>query len=152
VVDVALATHGAILLVLHLEHDGEDLHPGLVLLHVDVVAFGSLDVIGVLVEVDVSEGRGTPLVELGLAVLLERLAHHLGGKANALVAQAFDLVIAVSDGLVPVLERLFHLLLDLRDGILPLKGRAFELPIKGNELLFCLGRRRRHREPLLRVE
>ena len=85
-------------------------------------------------------------------MLLERLAHHLRGESDPLVAQTLDLVVAVADDLLLVLDRLVHLLLDLRDGVLPLEGGGLELASKRNHLLFCLARRVCHGKLLLSVE
>ena len=62
------------------------------------------------------ERGGAQPVELGLAVLLQRLADHLGGQPRLHVLEALDRVVAVLDlRLVLVLERgLGELLLQLR--------------------------------------
>src|SRR3990167_1060145 len=67
-----------IALVLHLEHDGNDL--GAVLIHVakDVVALAAGAGVVVLLKMRPLKGCRADAVELNLAVLLQRLAHHLG--------------------------------------------------------------------------
>ena len=97
---VFVVTGGGLLLGLHLEHDGEHLGAALVDLAIDEVALRTAHHLVVLVEVGVAEGRGTPAVELVFAVLLKRLADELGGKTNALVAQAGDLVLLIAELLV----------------------------------------------------
>ncbi len=90
-----------IVLVFHLEHDGNDLVSVLVALTENEVALGAAARVVVLLKVGIGEGRHAQAVELGLAVLLERLAHHLGGEARLHVAQALDLFVLVAqDGLV----------------------------------------------------
>ena len=90
-----------VVLVFHLEHDGDDLVAVLIALAEDEVALGAAARIVVLLKVCVGEGRHAQAVELGLAVLFERLAHHLGGKARLHVAQTLDLLVLIAqDGLV----------------------------------------------------
>ena len=101
---VALVVRGLFFLVLHLEHDRDDLVAIGIELAEYVVALGALDVGCVLLEVRVLEGRRAELVELDLAVLLERLAEHLGVEAGAHVAHALYLAFAVCDDRVLDLE------------------------------------------------
>ncbi len=90
-----------VVLVFHLEHDGDDLVSVLVALTENEVALGAAARVVILLKIGVGEGRHAQAVELGLAVLFERLAHHLGGKARLHVAQALDLFVLVAqDGLV----------------------------------------------------
>ena len=106
-----------VVLVLHLEHDGDDLG-AVALLAEDEVALAALARVVVLLKVRIGERRHTQAVELRLAVLLERLAHHLGGKANLHVAQAFDLLVLVADELVARLLGLLELEGVARRGLL----------------------------------
>ena len=106
---VALVVRGLFLFVFHLEHDRDDLVAVGIELAEDVVALGALDVGGVLLEVRVLEGRRAELVELDLAVLLERLAEHLGVEAGAHVAHALYLAFAVRDDRVLDPELLLEL-------------------------------------------
>ena len=91
---------GVVGLVLHLEHDGDDLVALLVEVAEDEVALGALHHLVVLLEVGAREGRRAQAVELDLAVLFQRLAEHLRGKARPHVLDALDLPLAVGDELV----------------------------------------------------
>eukprot|EP01022_Parablepharisma_sp_SALTPOND_P009847 TRINITY_DN14066_c0_g1_i1.p1 TRINITY_DN14066_c0_g1~~TRINITY_DN14066_c0_g1_i1.p1 ORF type:complete len:1308 (-),score=476.92 TRINITY_DN14066_c0_g1_i1:655-4578(-) len=98
---------GLVVLVLHLEHDGDDLGIGLIAIAEDVVALAAAAGIVVLLEIRAREGHGADAVELDLAVLLQGLADHLGGQARLQVLETFDGIIAVLElGLVLVLQRL----------------------------------------------
>ncbi len=98
-----------VVLVLHLEHDGDDLVTGLVALAEDEVAIGAVGSVVVLLEVGMRERRGAQLIELSLAVLLEGLAHHLGGQAGLHVAQTLDLLVLVADEVLSALTGLLDL-------------------------------------------
>ena len=82
---LVLGSRGVVL-VLHLEHDRDDLVPGLIALAEDEVALGAVGSVVVLLEVGMRERRSAQLIELSLAVLLEGLAHHLGGEARLHIA------------------------------------------------------------------
>ena len=97
---VGLSMGGVVGLVLHLKHDGDDLVALLVEVAEDEVALGALHHLVVLLEVGAREGRRAQAVELDLAVLLQRLAEHLRGKARPHVLDALDLPLAVGDELV----------------------------------------------------
>ena len=91
---------GLVVLVFHLEHNRNDLVAARVALAEDKVALGALGRIVILLEVRVRKCRHAQTVKLGLAVLFERLAHHLGGQADLHVLQALDLFILVANQLV----------------------------------------------------
>ena len=95
-----------VVLVLHLEHDRDDLVTGVIALAEDEVALGTVGGVVVLLKVGMRERRGTQLIELGLAVLLEGLAHHLGGEARLHIAQALDLLVLVADEVLSALAGL----------------------------------------------
>ncbi len=92
-----------VVLILHLEHDRDDLVTGLIALAEDEVALGAVGGVVVLLEVGMRERRGTQLIELSLAVLLEGLAHHLGGKAHLHIAQALDFLVLIADEVLSAL-------------------------------------------------
>src|ERR1019366_8764195 len=69
---------GAIIFVLHLEHNRDNLRPSLIRVTKDVVALTSCSCIVVLLEVCPWKCRRSNSVELGFAVLLKGLANHLG--------------------------------------------------------------------------
>ena len=91
---------GLVVLVFHLEHDRNDLVAALVTLAEDKVALGTLGCIVILLEIRVGKRRHAQAVKLGLAVLLERLAHHLGGQADLHVLKALNLFILVANQLL----------------------------------------------------
>ena len=93
VVLVALAACGRrrLLLVLHLEHDGEQLVAVFVVIAEDEVSLGATHGLVVLFKEGPRVGLHADAVELVLAMMLKRLAHQLGGEAHAIVTQALDL-------------------------------------------------------------
>ena len=91
---------GLIVLVFHLEHNRNDLVAARVALAEDEVAFGALGRIVVLLKIRVGKRRHTQAIELSLAVLLERLAHHLGRQAHLHVLQALNLFVLIANELV----------------------------------------------------
>ena len=97
-------------LVFHLEHDGDDLVALVVRLAEHEVALRAVDHVVVLLEVRLREGGGAHLVELDLAVLLERLAYHLGRKARLHLFVTGDFLFLVSDELVFCAELRRHFL------------------------------------------
>ena len=107
---VFVLVRAVVALVFHLEHDGDDLVALVVRLPEHKVALRAVDHVVVLLEVRLREGGGAHLVELDLAVLLERLAHHLGGKAGLHLLVAGDFLFLVSDELVFCAELRRHLL------------------------------------------
>ena len=107
---------GIVALVLHFEHDRDDLGAGLVRIAEDVVALAAAARVVVLLEIRPGKGGGPDAVEFGFAVLLQRFADHLGRQARLHVPQALDGFIAVPElRLVFFPERLLgELLLQLR--------------------------------------
>ena len=91
---------GLVVLVFHLEHNRNDLVAARVALAEDKVALGALGRIVILLEVRVRKRRHAQTVKLGLAVLLKRLAHHLGGQTNLHFLKALNLFVLVADQLV----------------------------------------------------
>ena len=91
---------GLVVLVFHLEHNRNDLVTACVALAEDKVALGALGRIVILLEVRVRKRRHAQTVELGLAVLLERLAHHLGGQADLHVLKALNLFVLVANQVI----------------------------------------------------
>ena len=89
-----------VVLVFHLEHNRNDLVAARVALAEDKVALGTLGRIVILLEVRVRKRRHAQTVKLGLTVLLERLAHHLGGQADLHVLKALDLFILVANQVI----------------------------------------------------
>ena len=89
-----------VVLVFHLEHNRNDLVAARVALAEDKVALATLGRIVILLEVRVRKRRHAQTVKLGLAVLLERLAHHLGGQADLHVLKALDLFILVANQVI----------------------------------------------------
>ena len=81
-------------LVLHLEHDGDELNTFWICFPEDKVALtsGFADLV-VFLEICIRESRHTEAVELVLAVLLKALADHLGRLAGLHVLIVIDLVI-----------------------------------------------------------
>ena len=149
VVLVPLAVGGVVILVLHVEHDGDHLHAGVVQLAEDVVALGTVHHVVVLVELRLGEGHHAHAVELHLAVLLEGLSDELYREAAALVAQAVDLILLVADGLVLVAELLGHLLAELRLHLVALELGGRDLALEGHDLLALLAGSLAHRKGLL---
>ena len=84
---------GLVHLVLHLEHDGDDLHTVLIGFPIDIVAFTSGPGVVVFLEIRILESRRAELVELDLAVLLERLTDHLRGHFRLQIFIVCDLLI-----------------------------------------------------------
>ena len=113
---VLVLCRGPIALVLHLEHDRDDLGASLIRVAKDVVALAASPRVVVLLEIRPRKGRRANPVELGLAVLFQGLADHLGRQASLHVPEALDRVITILDlRFVLVLERLLgELLLKLR--------------------------------------
>lgn len=74
---VSFAIHRIVCLVLHLEHDGDDLVALFIKIAEDEIALGAFDHFVVFLEIGMWEGGGAQTVELDLAVLLEALAEHL---------------------------------------------------------------------------
>lgn len=91
---------GFVVLVFHLEHNRNDLVAARIALAEDKVALGALGRIVIFLEVRVRKRRHTQTVKLGLAVLFERLAHHLGGQADLHVLKALDLFILVANQVI----------------------------------------------------
>ena len=98
-----------VVLVFHLEHDRDDLVAVLVALAEDEVALGALGRVVVLLKVRIGKRRHAQAVELGLAMLLQGLAHHLGREARLHIAQALDLLVLKADYLCVGLAGLFQL-------------------------------------------
>ena len=99
---------GAVVLIFHLKHDGDDLGAWLVQVAKNVVALAAGPGVVVFLKISAWKRCGANTVELRLAVLLQRLAHHLGGQARLHVAQALYRIIAVFDlRLVLVFEGFF---------------------------------------------
>ena len=95
----------------------------------DVVALAAGPRVVVLLEIGPRKCRRSNAVELGLAVLLEGFANHLGRQARLHVPEALDRVIAILDlRLVLVLERFL--------GELLLKLRSLEAALQFVALLF----------------
>ena len=97
---VFMLGRGLVVLVFHLEHNRNDLVAARVALAEDKVTLGALGRIVILLEVRVRKRRHAQTVKLGLAVLLERLAHHLGGQADLHFLKALNLFVLVADQLV----------------------------------------------------
>ena len=123
-------------LVFHLEHDGDDLVTLVVGLSKHEVALRAVHHVVVLLEVCLREGGGAHLVELDLAVLLERLAHHLGGKAGLHLLVAGDFLFLVSDELIfcakfrrHLLAQRTHFLLAFGSLQLHLRGKVIALAL-----------------------
>ena len=91
---------GLVVLVFHLEHNRNDLVAARVAFAEDKVALGTLGRIVIFLEIRVGKRRHAQTVKLGLAVLLERLAHHLGGQANLHVLKALNLFILVANQVI----------------------------------------------------
>ena len=89
-----------VVLVFHLEHNRNDLVAARVALAEDKVPLGALGRIVIFLKVRVRKRRHAQAVKLGLAVLLERLAHHLGGQADLHFLKALNLFVLVADQLV----------------------------------------------------
>ena len=97
---VFMLGRGLVVLVFHLEHNRNDLVTACVALAEDKVALGALGRIVILLEVRVRKRRHAQTVKLGLAVLLERLTHHLGGQADLHVLKALDLFILIANQVI----------------------------------------------------
>ena len=97
---VLVLGRGFIILVFHLEHNRDDLVAARVALTEDEVALGALGCIVIFLEIRIGKRRHAQAIELGLTVLLERLAHHLGGQAHLHVLQALNLFVLVANELV----------------------------------------------------
>ena len=91
---------GLVVLVFHLEHNRNDLVAARVALTEDKVALGALGCIVIFLEVRIGKRRHAQTVKLGLAVLLERLAHHLGGQTDLHVLKALNLFILVANQVI----------------------------------------------------
>ena len=78
------------------------------------------------------------MVELLLAVLLERLADELDREARALAAHALDLVVLLAEGLVFVAQLLGHRLLEGGLDLIALELCGRELSLKRHDLLALL--------------
>ena len=115
---VFMLGRGLIVLVFHLEHNRNDLVAARVALAEDKVALGTLGRIVVFLEVRVGKRRHAQTIELGLAVLLERLAHHLGGQADLHVLKALNLFILVANQVIARALGLCKLELVCRLGLL----------------------------------
>ena len=89
-----------VVLVFHLEHNRNDLVAARIALAEDKVALGALGRIVIFLEVRIRKRRHAQTVKLGLAMLLERLAHHLGGQADLHFLKALNLFVLVADQLV----------------------------------------------------
>ena len=89
-------------LVLHLEHDGDVFHTGLVVVPEYIVAFASTASIIVLLKQCTGKAQSTDLVELRLAVLFQRFTHHLGRKASFHLFVASKLLILESEETITV--------------------------------------------------
>ena len=138
---VAVGLGRSLILVLHLEHDRDDLCARGVVLAEDIVALGASHDVVVLVELGVPEAHHAPLVELHLAVLLERLADELRREAGTLVPEPLYLILLVLDEDILVAELLHHLLPERRLGLLALCLGLLDLPLEpGNLLLKRRGR------------
>ncbi len=142
----------AVLLVLHLEHDGDDLDAVLIHLSEDVITLGAVRDLVVLLEIGVGEGRGTDAVERDLAMLLEGLAEHLRGKLGLHVTQLADLGILVRDDVVLGPELLGHLDAHLAQHTLTLGLDELDLRHRVIALLGNLDRGLRDGKGLLGVE
>ena len=97
---VLVLGRGFVILVFHLEHNRDDLVAARVALTEDEVTLGALGCIVVFLKIRVGKRRHAQAIELGLAVLLERLAHHLGGQAHLHILEALNLFVLVADQLI----------------------------------------------------
>ena len=93
---------GRLVLVLHLEHDRDELGAILVVLRAvvvpeDEIALAAGSRIVVLLEIRMGERPHAHFVEFVLAVPLKRFAHHFRRQSGLEVAQSFDLVITVAN-------------------------------------------------------
>ena len=95
-----MLVRAVVALVFHLEHDGDDLVALVVRFPEHEIALRTIDHVVVLLEVRLREGGGAHLVEFDLAVLLERLSHHLGRKTGLHLLVAGDFLFLVSNELV----------------------------------------------------
>ena len=136
-----------VVLVFHLEHNRNDLVTACVALAEDKVAFGTLGRIVIFLEVRVGKRRHAQTVELGLAVLLERLAHHLGGQADLHVLKALNLFILVANQVIARALGLRKLELVCRLGLLLARiahrQLARQLGTRFVTLTLCCGNRLR---------
>ena len=117
---------GRIHLVLHLEHDGNELHALVRAVPVDEVALAAGARVVVLFKRGVLERQRADAVELRHAVLLQALADHLGGLLRLEVTVVRDLLVLLTDLQLVLLLRGFgaqlrgqllpvHLVLQLHD-------------------------------------
>ena len=133
---------GLVILVFHLEHDRNDLVAVRVTLAEDKVALGALGRIVIFLEVRVGKRRHTQTVELSLAVLLERLAHHLGGQANLHVLKALNLFVLVTNQVIARALGLRKLELVCRLGLLLARIAHRQLARQFGTCLIALSLRR----------
>ena len=134
-----MLVRAVVALVFHLEHDGDDLVALVIGLPEHEVALRAVDHVVVLLEVCLREGSGAHLVELDLAVLLERLAHHLGGKTGLHLLVTGDFLFLVSDELVFCAELRRHLLAQRAHFLLAFGGLQLHLRGKVVALALDLG-------------
>ena len=146
---VFVLVSAVIALVFHLEHDGDDLVALVVRLPEHEIALRTIDHVVVLLEVRLWEGGGAHLVELDLAVLLERLAHHLGGKTGLHLLVAGDFLFLVCDELVFCAELRRHLLAQRTHFLLTFGSLELHLRSKVVALALNLGPHLRDGELLL---
>ena len=106
-----------VVLIFHLEHNRDDLVAARVALAEDKVALGALGRIVVFLEVRIRKRGHTQTIELSLAVLLERLAHHLGGQAYLHVLKTLNLFVLVANQLIARALGLRKLELVCRSGL-----------------------------------
>ncbi len=97
---VLVLGRGLVVLVFHLEHDRDDLVTARIALAEDKIALGALGCIVIFLEVCIGKRRHAQAIELGLAMLFERLAHHLGGQADLHVLKALNLFILVANQVI----------------------------------------------------
>ncbi len=98
-----------VVLVFHLKHNGDDLVTILVALTENEVALCAATCVVVLLKVRIGKRRHAQTIELNLTVLLERLAHHLGGETRLHVAQTLNLLLLIAQNCFVILPCLLHL-------------------------------------------
>ena len=104
---VFMLGRGLVHLVLHLKHNGNILRAVGIEIAEDKIALAAAARVVVLFKISVRIGAGADAVELDLAVLLQRLAHHLGAHARFQIFIVSDLLILALEQAVPLGQQLF---------------------------------------------
>ena len=135
---VFMLGRGLVVLVFHLEHDGEKFDAIGGGLPEDVIAFAAGAGVVVLLKVSVGESGGPQTVEFDLTVLFQRFSHHFGGKAGFEVLIIGDDLILAAELPLVAFPQLLLLFPAGGRGFLQLIGQLIDFPLTFDQFVLLL--------------